>query len=113
MFYERLKAVCKERGTTVTAMLKELGFSTGGTGYWKRGQLPKGDVLAAIADYLHTSIDYLIFGEYRCNLNEDQLRLLELYESTPDYARYKVLCDFEDAVCREIEKYQQKHSPSQ
>ena len=111
MFYERLKAVCKERGTTVTAMLKELGFSTGGTGYWKKGQLPKGDVLAAIADYLQTSIDYLIFGEYRCNLNEEQLHLLELYESTPEYARYKVMCDFEDSVSREIEKRSRRQNP--
>ena len=112
MFYDRLKAVCKERGTTVTAMLKELGLSTGGTGYWKKGQLPKGDVLAAIADYLQTSIDYLIFGEYRCNLNAEQLHLLELYEATPDYAKYKVLCDFEDTVSRELEKQQAKRSRS-
>lgn len=104
MFYERLKTLCKENGTSVSAMLKELSLSTGSTGAWKKGQLPKGETLAAIADYLHTSIDYLVFGEYRCNLNEEQLRLLELYESTPDYARYKVLCDFEDSVNREIEK---------
>ena len=104
MFYERLKTLCKENGTSVSAMLKELSLSTGSTGAWKKGQLPKGETLAAIADYLHTSIDYLVFGECRCNLNEEQLRLLELYESTPDYARYKALCDFEDSVNREIEK---------
>ena len=112
MFYERLKAVCKERGTNVSSMLADLGLSTGNTGYWKKGQLPKGDVLAAIADYLQTSIDYLIFGEYRCNLNAEQLRLLELYEATPDYAKYKVMCDFEDIVSRELEKQQAKRSRS-
>lgn len=90
-------------------MLTELNLSTGSTGAWKRGQLPKGETLAAIADYLQTSIDYLIFGEYRCNLNAEQLRLLELYEATPDYAKYKVLCDFEDTVSRELEKYRANH----
>ncbi|MBQ4465439.1 MAG: hypothetical protein II916_05705 [Oscillospiraceae bacterium] len=110
MFYERLKTLCKENGTSVSKMLTELKLSTGSTGAWKRGQLPKGETLAAIADYLHTSIDFLIFGEYRCNLNEEQLHLLELYESTPEYARYKVMCDFEDSVTREVEKFRRKRS---
>lgn len=108
MFYERLRTICKEQHTSVTAMLKELKLSTSSTGYWKKGNLPNGEVLAQIADYLHTSIDYLIFGEYRTNLNEEQLRLLELYESTPERAKYKVLCDFETIVNQEIEKFAQK-----
>ncbi len=107
MFYERLQALCKEKNTSISAMLKELGLSTGSTGNWKRGQLPKGDVLGKIAEYLDTSVDFLIFGEYRTNLNEDQLRLLELYESTPERAKYKVLCDFEEIVNREIQKMAQ------
>ena len=105
MFYERLKAICKENNTSVSAMLKDLNLSTGSTGHWKKGMLPKGEVLAQIAEYLHTSIDYLIFGEYRNNLNEEQLKLLELYESTPERAKYKVLCDFENIVNQEIEKF--------
>ena len=105
MFYERLKEVCKENHTSVSAMLKDLNLSTGSTGRWKKGSLPSGEVLAQIADYLHTSIDYLIFGEYRTNLNEEQLRLLELYEMTPERAKYKVVCDFEAIVNQEIEKF--------
>lgn len=105
MFYETLKMVCKERNTSVSAMLKELGLSTGSTGNWKNGQLPKGEILIQIANYLDTSIDYLIFGEYRTNLTEEQLHLLELYEQTPERAKYKVVCDFERIVAEEIEKF--------
>ncbi len=105
MFYETLKAVCKQQHTSVSAMLKDLNLSTGSTGYWKKGKLPNGEVLAQIADYLHTSIDYLIFGEYRTNLNDEQLHLLELYEMTPERAKYKVVCDFETIVNQEIEKF--------
>lgn len=36
-FYERLRNICKERGTTVTNMLSKLGIATGSTGNWKRG----------------------------------------------------------------------------
>ncbi len=52
MFYERLQQLCKKQGTSVSKMLKELGLSTGSTGNWKKGQLPKGDVLIKIANYL-------------------------------------------------------------
>lgn len=104
MFYERLRSLCKERGTSVSNMLNELGLSTGSTGNWKKGQLPKGDVLAKIADYLDTSIDYIIFGEYRNDLTDEEKRLLELYKSAPDRAKYKVVCDFERIVTEEIEK---------
>lgn len=108
MFYERLKEICKKQNTSVTAMLKELKLSTSSTGYWKKGNLPNGEILAQIADYLHTSIDYLIFGEYRTNLNEEQLKLLELYEAAPERAKYKVVCDFEEIVNTEIKKFASK-----
>lgn len=108
MFYERLRLLCKEKNTSVTTMLKELNLSTGSTGYWKKGKLPNGEVLVQISEYLNTSIDYLIFGQYRTNLNEEQLHLLELYEATPERAKYKVVCDFEKIVNLEIEKFATK-----
>lgn len=104
MFYERLQMICKERGITVTKMLSDLGLSTGSTGNWKKGQMPKGDILVKIADYLDTSIDYIIFGEYRTGLTSDELRLIELYNTIPDKAKYKLLCDFERMIDEEIEK---------
>ena len=105
MFYDRLRELCKQNNTTVTAMLAELGISTGSTGNWKKGQLPKGDVLKQIADYLNTSIDFLVYGEYKSNLSDEQMHLLELYQITPDRAKYKVMCDFESIVNAEIQKF--------
>lgn len=104
MFYERLQQLCKKQGTSVSSMLKTLGLSTGSTGNWKKGQLPKGDVLAKIADYLNTSIDYIVFGEFRTDLKEDELNLIKIYQKTPERAKYKVTCDFERIVNEEIEK---------
>ena len=88
----------------MTHMLNEIGLSTGSTGNWKKGQLPKGDALAAIADYLGTSIDYIIYGEYRDDLTDDEKKLVGLYRQTPERAKYKVLCDLERIVEEEIEK---------
>ncbi len=104
-FYNRLHALCKEKHTTVSKMLNELGLSTGSTGNWKKGQLPKGDVLKKIADYLDTSIDYIVSGEFKSNLSDDEKNLLKIYNQTPERAKYKVLCDFTLIVDAEIAKY--------
>ena len=109
MFYTRLKKLCQEKGTTITGMLKELNLSTGSTGNWKKGQLPKGEVLVLIADYLDTSIDYLIQGEYKSDLSEDEKRIIELYRNTPERAKYKVMCDVEKIVQEEIDRFEAEH----
>lgn len=103
-FYDRLRLLCKERNTNVSTMLKDLGMSTGCTGNWSKGQLPKGEVLAMISEYLDTSIDYIVFGKYNYELTDDEKKLLELYSQTPERAKYKVLCDLEKIVAEEIEK---------
>ena len=109
MFYTRLKKICQEKGTTITGMLKELNLSTGSTGNWKKGQLPKGEVLVLIADYLDTSIDQLIQGEYKSDLSEDEKRIIELYRNTPERAKYKVMCDVEKIVQEEIDRFEAEH----
>ncbi|MDE7293522.1 MAG: hypothetical protein K2N72_03765 [Oscillospiraceae bacterium] len=107
-FYERLRQLCGEQNTTVTKMLHEVGLSSANTGYWKKGQLPKGDALLKISDYLHVSIDLLLTGKILSDLNEDEIRLVEIYRSVPEKAQYKVLCDFENACQKEIEKLKRK-----
>jgi len=60
MFYEKLKESCANKNTTVTNLLKSLNLPTSNTGNWKKGQLPKGETLIKIADYLDISVDYLL-----------------------------------------------------
>lgn len=62
MFYDNLKAVCKEKGTTPTAVLKELKLSTSATGRWKAGSSPSIDIVCQIAEHLNVSLDYLVNG---------------------------------------------------
>lgn len=107
-FYERLRLICSEKGFTVTNMLSKLGISTGSTGNWKKGQLPKGDVLIKISDYLNVSIDYMLTGEYRSDISKDEKKLIELYRTTPERAKYKVMCDMERIVQKEIKKFSAK-----
>ena len=105
MFYERLQSLCKQKGTSVSNMLSELGLSTGSTGNWKKGQLPKGDILVKISEYLDTSIDFIVLGTFKTDLTEEERHIIELYRNTPERAKYKVLCDIERIVEQEIERF--------
>lgn len=60
MFYDTLKRVCSMNNTTVSGLVKELGLSTSKVTAWKNGTIPKGDILAKIADYFKVSVDYLL-----------------------------------------------------
>lgn len=103
-FYERLRNICSEKNTTVTKVLHEIGLSSANTGYWKKGQLPKGDALLKISEYLNVSIDFLLTGKYINDINDDESKLIDFYRSVPDKAKYKVLCDFENICSIEVTK---------
>ena len=60
MFYERLNAICKERGKKLTPLLIELGIGTSATGRWQKGTLPNSDILGKLAEALDVSTDYLL-----------------------------------------------------
>lgn len=65
MFYDNLRSVCSEQGTTVTTVLKELKMSTGSTGKWKDGSIPKIDTVMQLAEYLNVSLDRLVYGNQK------------------------------------------------
>lgn len=70
MFYENLDKLCKSRGETVTSLAKKLNLSTSKVTAWKRGSIPKGEILLKIAKYFNVSTDYLLTGkEYNPNAN--------------------------------------------
>lgn len=64
MFYERLKQLCKDRGTSVTRMCQDLGLSSANMSHWKAGRMPSYTSLKQIADYLGLPADVLIAKGY-------------------------------------------------
>lgn len=69
MFIAQLEKLCKENGTTVSTIAKELGFSMGSVSQWRKGSCPRSDVVVRFADYFSVTTDYLLKGE------EPQMRL--------------------------------------
>lgn len=63
MLYDNFKLVCKRKGTSLTAVLKEIGRSTGLTGKWRGGADPSLQIVMEMAAHLGVSIDEMCYGE--------------------------------------------------
>ena len=64
MFFERFKTLCELNGTSATGLALELGIGKSTVSGWKKkGTVPSGATLKAIADRLDVSVDYLLTGE--------------------------------------------------
>ena len=59
-FFDRISALCKERGTSPSAVAREIGLNNSSATYWKRGSIPKGDTLQKLAIYFGVTTDYLL-----------------------------------------------------
>lgn len=104
-FEENLKRICKDRGTTPTAIIKKWGLSTSKVSAWYKGSLPKQEVLIRLAEELNCSVmdffadeEDLIEKEIVPN-NEDEKDILHIYRSLPRRAKHEFMAmvyDFGD-----------------
>ena len=74
MFFDLLDSICKENGTTVTAVLVAVGLSKGSIRNWKNGVLPKYQTRLKIANYLGVPVERLMTEQEIEKLVEDVAR---------------------------------------
>lgn len=60
MFWDNYTKLCKENGTSPTALAIELGFSNATATRWKKGSIPNGSTLKKIADYFGITVSELL-----------------------------------------------------
>ena len=92
--YERIKELCKLKGTNINALEKELGFSKGSLCKIDKNK-PSGEKLQKIADYFETTINYLTTGEeispdYILKLGESDANFLIEYHKLSESNRKQV-----------------------
>lgn len=99
--YDRINALCKERGISITALEEELGFGRGSIGKLKKGTTMSSARLQKIADRLETTTDYLLNGvqtsEHITAYYEDQ-RAYELAKKIFENQRLRMLFDAAEDV---------------
>lgn len=92
---ERIKELCKEKGTNLSRLEAELGFANGTIKRWDKN-VPASDRLLLVASYFDVTAEYLMTGEEKqpapkSELSEDEAMLLDLFRSLPEDERKSVL----------------------
>lgn len=85
LFGENLNRICKSKGTTPTALCKELGLSTSKVSAWNNGSIPKEDVMLMLAQKLECSVmDFFADKEDLATdvpVDEDEEDILRVFRS--------------------------------
>lgn len=103
VFWARLKALCKEKGTTPTGMCKEIGLSTGSPPTWKRGSIPIQAVREKIAEYFGVDPQYFVTEKEKSSeteaseLSEDALMAARIIDRLPPDGRRLILAQMQAA----------------
>lgn len=81
MFFEQLKRLCALNGTTPTAVVKKIGYSSSNVTAWKNGASPKKDVLEKLAQELNVPVSAFFEDGIpsQPRLQPDEAELLEVY----------------------------------
>ena len=72
LIYDRIKQLCKENGVTVTGTEATLGFARGSLCKIDKNK-PSMDKVAKLADFLHTTTDYIMTGNIAGDLSSNSL----------------------------------------
>lgn len=98
MFWNVYSELCSRYKTSPSAVAEKIGLSNSITSKWKKGALPKGEILLKLASYFDCSVDYLIGLDDVPNrknqsteLSNDKQRLLEMYDNLTDMEKGEIL----------------------
>lgn len=91
-FLSKLKAIAKERGTTLTAFERELGFGNNSIKRWNKSS-PSIDKVIKLANYLDISLDWLLLDKstlFKSDITKSDEQILSLYKSASPSEQEKV-----------------------
>ena len=103
-FYDRYEQLCTERNMRpqTPEMLEIAGVTSGSVSGWKKGALPKTDVLCRLASYFHVSTDYLLcLSELRnpqpITLSDHEQLLIKAFRSADAEGQQNIIfaCQYE------------------
>lgn len=83
-FYDNLKRLCKEKGTSPSAIAKQIGLGNSAATYWKRGSLPKYETVLSIAAALDCDPWTLVPAPHQ-STPESRRQVEELIGKEPGY----------------------------
>lgn len=89
---ERISNLVKEKGLSLSAVEKILGFGNGAIRRFDKNS-PSIDKIIALSNFLNVSIDYIIKGEeekeIKAQISSDEMEMLNLFKQLPERERLK------------------------
>lgn len=93
LMVDRINALAKEKGISISKVEKTVGLSNGVIGKWIK-QNPTCDKLKLVADFFGVSLDYLVYGKDDTTKNKqltnDEQELLENYRKLDDNKKEEI-----------------------
>lgn len=87
---ERIKSRCKEKGTSMNALEKELGFGNGSIRLWDKKE-PGSQKVILVAERLDLSLDWLLTGKESGNLTPEEQLLVEHYRRADNRGKRSIM----------------------
>ena len=92
---ERIKMKCKEKGTSMNALEKELGFGNGSIRLWDKKE-PGSQKVILVAERLDLSLDWLLTGKESENLTPEEQQLIDHYRRADNRGKRNIMCTAEN-----------------
>lgn len=109
-FMEKLKDIAIQRGTTLTGLERECGFSNNSIKRWGKSS-PSVDKVIQLAQHLNISLDELLLDKKNTsNLSAESANLLDLYHLLPLEERQKFMHYLEVATLEQKRSSEQFQS---
>lgn len=87
---ERIKSRCKEKGTSMNALEKELGFGNGSIRLWDKKE-PGSQKVILVAERLDLSLDWLLTGKESGNLTPEEQLLVDHYRRADNRGKRSIM----------------------
>ncbi len=90
-FYERLDSLLKQKNISHRKMIMDFGLVKNTMFNWKhRGNIPNGEVLLKLSEYLDVSVDYLLCNDGYC-IDDEERDLIKKYRELNPQQRENIL----------------------
>lgn len=90
-FYERVDSLLKQKNISQRKMIIDFGLGKNTMFNWKhRNNIPNGEVLLKLSEYLDVSVDYLLCNDKYC-VDKEEMLLLNEYRKLNTQKREDVL----------------------
>lgn len=98
--FERIKALCAEKGITVQTLEMMSGLSNGTITHWRNSN-PRVSAVCAIANVLNSTVEYIYAGEGPAHPKEAEIETNEYLQKLRDDPNTRMLFDLAETAAPE------------